>query len=180
MSKKFVIGLNSKDIEKTLLALSLYKRQLNYNILRYLRELDRAGEGKIRYEIACSQGDADPNIQYQLDIGFVAHGLYKATISVSGKDILFFEFGSGWHYNRMSAPHPLAAKFHYGPGTYPGQTHVKNMPMPINSKGHPIDYWYYGSKENAKRSYGQEGRFGVYKGALAIKASVMRIARMVF
>lgn len=87
-----------------------------------------------------------------------------ATISLVGKDAIFIEFGSGIQFNPEE--HPLAGKLGYGPGTYPGQTHV---PVP--------GYWYYAG---GKLSVGTEAKMPIYYASETMRNNAIQKALEVF
>ena len=87
-----------------------------------------------------------------------------ATISLVGKDAIFIEFGSGIQFNPEE--HPLAGKLGYGPGTYPGQTHV---PVP--------GYWYYAG---GKLSVGTEAKMPIYYASETMRNNAIQKALEIF
>lgn len=88
-------------------------------------------------------------------------------IVASGHDVLFLEFGSGIVYG---GGHPLDGELGYGPGTYPGQTHVPE----------PGYWWYTGEDGESHYSKGNAPSMVMYLTGIELELEMERIAREVF
>lgn len=94
-------------------------------------------------------------------------GQGQYAVVASGATLLILEFGSGVKYG---AGHPQADEFGYGPGTYPGQTHVPD----------PGYWWYTGSDGKSHYSEGNAPSMVMYLTARELLLEVTRIAKEVF
>lgn len=92
----------------------------------------------------------------------------KGSLIVSGKDLLFIEFGAGISFNKDNE-HPKAAELGYGVGTYPGQKHA------YDENG-----WYYRKGNSLYHSFGTEATMPVYKASLEMMEKVEDIVEEVF
>ena len=97
--------------------------------------------------------------------------IISATISLSGSDALFIEFGAGIAYN-TGQQHPLASEFGYGIGTYPS----KHPPNKAINPG----YWFYREGGELVKSLGTGASMPIYSAAETIRNNVIMRASEVF
>ena len=105
--------------------------------------------------------------QRPVDVTVEERGPGQYAIVASGETILILEFGSGIKYG---AGHPQAGDFGYGPGTYPGQTHVPD----------PGYWWYTGDDGQSHFSVGNAPGMVMYLTAMEMRIELERIAKEVF
>lgn len=163
MKKVIRVKLDPKDIDRALKEIKEYQKKLNEKVSRFLAALLEEGVNVANARLGSTRGDS---VNASVDSYYVdSNGdMIKAVIALSGEDCLFIEFGSGVVFNPVE--HPLAAKFGYGPATYPGQTHV---PVP--------GYWYYG---DGKLSVGTEATMPMYGAAEHMRNIISAKAKEIF
>lgn len=160
------IDLSSGSVRKAIEQLKAYKEDISKKNKLFVERLALLGIPVIQEAISFNQGDSDPNVEKEIILdtdGDVA----KAVLRIRGKDVLFFEFGSGIHYNPTNAPH--AEKFGYGVGTYPGQKHA------FDEKG-----WFYRDATGLHHSYGTQATMPMLKASNQIIRNIRKIAREVY
>ena len=93
-----------------------------------------------------------------------------ATLIVSGKDLLFIEFGAGVHYNGAvgSSPHPLGASKGYTIGSYG------------KGNGSKDAWYYYSDTGEVVKSHGTQATMPVYKAGVEMRQQMLKIAKEVF
>lgn len=163
MGKTISFKLDSNDIGKAIKELQEYRKDLMNKVNAFVDALIQEGMNVAKVRLASTRGDSTNAI---VDSVYVESSgdVSKAVIYLEGKDALFIEFGSGVVLNPVD--HPLAASLGYGPGTYPGQTHV---PVP--------GYWYYGG---GKLSVGTEASMPIYGAAEHIRNVIEQKANEIF
>ena len=162
------IELSKASVDSAIAQLKEYLQSLNDKNALFVKRLAESGIPVIDEKIEGSAGDADKYHDTQIKIH--SYGDYsEATLTVSGQDILFIEFGSGIHYNEgSSATH--AGQFGYGVGTYPGQTHAFD----------PKGWWYKDETGAPQQSYGQQATAPMLQASHEIIANIRKIAREVY
>ena len=116
---------------------------------------------RIGYNAAVYDQDKD------IDVSVENRGDNTYAVVAEGHDILFLEFGSGIKYG---SGHPLDSEFGYGPGTYPGQTHVPD----------PGYWWYTGKDGESHFSVGNAPSMVMYLTANELRNELVSIAKEVF
>lgn len=96
----------------------------------------------------------------------------RFAITAAGAVALIVEFGAGI---TMGGGHPMAARFGYGPGTYPGQTHAFD----------PAGWWIPkgksgGGSDEYRHTYGNPPSMTMYNTARDLREEIQRIATEVF
>ena len=162
------IELSKASVDSAISQLKEYLQLLNDKNALFVKRLAELGIPIIDEKIEASAGDADKYHDTQIKIH--SYGDYsEATLTVSGQDILFIEFGAGIHYNEgSSAAH--AGQFGYGVGTYPGQTHARD----------PKGWWYRDETGAPQHSYGQQATAPMLQASHEIIANIRKIAREVY
>ncbi len=162
------IELSTKSIGKAIQQLEQYKKSLIEKNHIFVERLADIGVPVIDKNMRVGVGDSDR--EHSTEIVITGTGdTVEGKLILSGKDILFWEFGAGTHFNGGNQ-NPKANEFGYGPGTYPGQTHV---PIP--------GYWFYYDEDNNKHfSRGTEATMPMYKASREIIEKMNQIAREVF
>ena len=97
--KRIWVSLTSKgSIDKAVKELRRYKQSIETKNEVFVRRLAELGIPIIDARISAAQGDSDPN--HYAYIKVLSYGDYsEAQLVVEGRDIMFFEFGAGIHYN---------------------------------------------------------------------------------
>lgn len=165
---KLEINLSPSSVKKALRQVKEYQREMNNKNRLFVKRLAEVGIPVIESNIQRADGDSDK--YHDTKITVHSFGDYsQATLTVSGKDILFIEFGAGIHYNNSQIPH--ASQFGYGIGTYnPGSDNAFN----------PEGWYYLDDSGVVQHSYGTEATMPVLKASNKIIADIRRIAREVY
>lgn len=164
MSNVIKFKLDSDEIDRAIKELKDYRKELAKKVELFVEKLANVGIQVASLRISNTRGDSEMPVVNKEKYPYGGGTTTKAVISINGKDVLFVEFGAGVIFNPVD--HPLAAKLGYGPGTYPGQTHV---PVP--------GYWYYG---HGKLSVGTEASMPIFGAAEAMREKVVEVAHEVF
>lgn len=170
MAKKTLTSNLSIDgIKKIQQELKNYQSELNRKNVVFVRRLAELGIPIIDSRISQAQGDSNPS--HNTHIKLTSGATYtRAVLTVEGRDLLFFEFGAGVHYNGAvgQSPNPKGAERGYTIGSY-GQ-----------GKGSQDSWTYTSDTGEWIRSYGTEATMPVYSASIEIMQSIKRIAREVF
>lgn len=165
--RTFKADLTVKGIDGLISQLEQYKQELLEKNKIFVERLADLGIPVIKQKIMQAQGDSDKN--HDTEINVVSSGdVTTATLTLSGRDILFIEFATGIYYNN-GVHHPKAAEFGYGVGTY--------------GKGQGLDpgyWWYKGDDDNIHFSRGTECTMPMYSASLEIIRQIETVANEVF
>lgn len=161
------IRLSQGSIQDAREQIKGFKGRLNGKLEEYLDELAKIGIEVIKVNVAQAMGADDKNVTITTSI---AHEGETATLTITttGKDLLFIEYGSGIRFNNGNV-HPYAHEHGYGVGTYPNQKHA------FDPNG-----WYYRVGGKLHHSYGTEATMPVYKAWLSIRENALEVAKRVF
>ena len=165
--KPIQMELSASSIRNAIKQLEDYKKSVNDKNQLFVERLALLGIPVIQEAISFAQGDSNPNVEKEIVLDFDGD-VAKAVLKISGQDVLFFEFGSGIHYNPTNVPH--AEKFGYGVGTYPGQKHAFD----------PEGWFYRDSVGDLHHSYGTEATMPMLKASNQIIRNIRKIAREVY
>lgn len=160
------IHLNIFDpasINKAIRDIEGYKKWLWDKAEQLAQRLAEYGLRRVEMGYAAAVFDGDKDVTVKVE----PCGKGKYAIVASGTKLLLLEFGSGIKYG---AGHPQAGKFGYGPGTYPGQTHVPD----------PGFWWYTGSDGKSHYSVGNAPSAVMYLTGIELRLEIERIAKEVF
>lgn len=164
---KLKINLNKPDsIENAIKELQDYEKKLNNKIQKLIESLTNDGVEVANAWIMASQGDSEkPKVTFQVSpVGDIV----KAQVFMTGKDVLFIEFGAGIHFNGEDTPH--AADFGYGIGTY----------NPNSNNAMELEGWYYWTGTERVHSYGTEGTYPMYHAAETMRNNIIKKALETF
>lgn len=166
---KLSLRLNTKSIGDAIKEIEKYKERLYYKNDMFVRRLAELGIPIINSRISAAMGDSDPRHNTYI----VVHSFEdysEAKLVLEGRDILFFEFGAGIHYNGAAgdSPHPLGKEMGYTIGSY--------------GKGYGArDSWVYRDDSGASHvSHGTQATMPMYKASLEIINNIRRIASEVY
>ena len=165
---KININLSKSSIEKAIKQLEAYRDSLNDKNLEFVTKLGQLGIPVINQLTDSADGDSNKTHSTMITYSHKGNDAWQATLSVSGKDILFIEFGSGIYYNPSDPEH--AKEFGYGVGTYPGQTHAFD----------PNGWWYRDEFNEPHHSYGTRATSPMLYASRTIIMEIRRIAREVY
>lgn len=163
MSKIIKCKLDVDSLDKAIKELKEYQDELQSKLELFMDALLSVGFTEASNRAASFMGDSEPASVVK-EYTVKEKDRIVATISLVGKDAIFIEFGAGIQFNPVD--HPQAGEFGYGPGTYPGQTHV---PMP--------GYWYY---DGGKLSVGTEAKMPIYFASETMRNNAVQKAIDVF
>lgn len=164
---KINVTLSPSGIEKAVQQLEKYKQDLNTKITVFLQRLGDAGIDVVKANMRPAGDYIVPdNPDFRL-----THGGRRGVLSLSGKDVLFVEFGAGVHYNGAlgNSPNPKGVEMGYFIGSYPGQTHAGE------------DKWYYRDEDGQPhKTHGTQAGMPMYKASQYMRGHIREIAREVF
>lgn len=181
---RLYVSLTRKgDIDKAIKALEEYKTRLNTRGEIFLRRLAEVGIPVINARIAQAQGDSDPRHYTHIEV--FSYGDYsEARLVVEGKDIAFFEFGAGVHFNGEAGSSSRKSESGTRNGADYSITGGQELGYTIGSYGKgqgKNDSWFYKADNgDVIRSYGTEATMPVYHATIEILNSIERIAREVY
>lgn len=162
MNRVIRFSLDSAGIQGAIRELRDYQQRLRTKCAELSERLAQYGlqRAQMEYDAAIYDGTKDVTVNVE------ERGENTYAIVASGRTVLILEFGAGIYGDG----HPLAGEMGYGPGTYPGQTHV---PDP--------GYWWF-TDENGKSvySYGNPPSMAMYMTSVELMSEIERIAREVF
>ena len=171
-SRKKVYPLSVDGINRLVSDLEAYKKQLLTKAEQLLNELSKRGIKTANERIQGTIGDSDKNVKVEVsDISYIDNKVVF-TITASGEDILFIEFGAGIFYNGGEvgkSPHPRGEEMGYVIGKYPK-----------GRKGYSLGRfmsWTYGS---GKVSMGTKASMPMLGASETIYTSIDDACRKVF
>lgn len=166
---KVNITLSKKGIQSTIKQIENYRDNLVKKNEEFVKRLGEVGIPVIHENIAAAAGDSDKTHDAYIKIN--SFGDYsQATLIVSGKDLLFIEFGAGVHYNGAvgSSPNPMGASKGYTIGSYG------------KGNGSKDSWYYYADTGELVRSQGTQATMPVYKAGVEMRQKMLKIAKEVF
>lgn len=169
---KRTINLDTKEIKALIKELNNYSNNIPKLCRLFFMELANIGIDVVNANYGIGLGDSskDHKCEYQFD---EEGNVIRCKILVTGKDILFIEFGSGIRFNNGNT-HPYAHELGYGVGSYPHQKHAYDP-----------NGWYYrvpsGSKDGVlHHSLGTQATMPLYKASMEIISKIEEVAEEVF
>lgn len=168
--KRLNISLTTQgSLNKAIEYLEQYKESLKTKSDIFIEKLLMLGVPVIDERIAHSSGDSDPS--HYTHIRIRSFGDYsEGILTVEGKDILFFEFGAGIHFNTEAgtSPHPKGVELGYTIGSYG------------NGQGSK-DFWFYTADTGESvMSYGTEATMPLHEAEMEIIRNIQKVAKEVF
>lgn len=163
------IELSQKSIQSAIKQIENCRDKLIRKNREFVKRLGEVGIPVIDSNIAAAAGDSDKTHDAYIKIN--SFGDYaQATLIVSGKDLLFIEFGAGVHYNGAvgSSPHPLGASKGYTIGSYG------------KGNGSKDAWYYYADTGEIVKSQGTQATMPVYKAGVEMRHQMLKIAKEVF
>lgn len=167
-NRKYVVNLSEKGINYLISLLENEQNSYREKLRIFVRRLIDIGIPIIDARINKSQGDSDKSHTIATNLDDNGDTI-SASITLSGRDVLFIEFGAGIYYNKGNN-NPKAAEMGYGVGTYPHQTHAIN----------PGYWWYKGDDGKLHFSLGTEATMPMYKASIEMIKRVEEVAMEVF
>lgn len=163
MSKTIAINiLNPSSIDAAVREIREYSRWVQRKTQELAQRLAEYGLTRVQIGYADALYDGDKDVTVTVE----QRGDNTYAIVASGKTVLLLEFGAGL----IGYGHPQAAQFGYGPGTYPGQTHVPE----------PGYWWFTGNDGESHFSRGNPPSMRMYLTAIELEQAIERVAREVF
>lgn len=163
--KHIRLELSSAGIAKAKEEINEYRERLRQKNEEFVQRLAERGAilTNMRLSNCITSADDDPG---SADVETVSESPtnVEMRIKVSGKSILFIEFGTGIRY---AGAHPTGL---YGPGTYPGKGHWDD----------PNGWRFKDNSGTLHHTYGLPTQMPVYQSAQDLKNDVVEIAREVF
>lgn len=165
------VTLSKSGIDKAVEKIEQYKSDLRYKLGIFVRRLTDAGYRVINEKKKNAGTDVDTSFSPVVVIKQSSRNVVRATLSISGKDVLFVEFGAGVHFNGSlgSSPNPKGLEHGYFIGSYPGQKHAGE------------DFWWYTDDFGmSRKSHGTKAAMPMYSASEYIRGHFASIAREVF
>lgn len=185
MSKKVKVNLFSeKSLDEAIKSLQEYKHSFTTSKLDlFVRRLAEAGIPVIDERIQKAQGDS--STEHNVYVRIRAFGSYsEADIVLQGKDIVFFEFGAGVHFNTVAGASPRERSYGERNGVLYEHVGGEEYGFTIGSYGKGLgknDYWYYTAESGESvKSQGTEATMPMYNAANEIIGKVKAIAKEVY
>lgn len=173
-SRKKIYPLSIDGINRLIDDLEAYKKRLLVKAEQLLKELSKRGIKTAKERIQGVTGDSDKNVKVEVtDISYVGNSVVF-TISASGEDILFIEFGAGIYYNGGKgmvdhSPHPKGEEMGCVIGGYPKGRKGRSLGR--------FDSW---TTPEGKISFGTKAAMPMLGASETIYASVDDACRKVF
>lgn len=165
------VELSEDGLQDAIKVLEMYKIKLRESVRHFVLKLSEAGYKVIKARLGRAGSGASSSAVTVIDINHSSKNIYKATISLSGSEVLFIEFGAGVYYNGSlgSSPNPLGIETGYVIGSYPGQTHAGD------------DYWFYTDEDGQKHyTHGTKAQMPMYNASEYMRGHIGSIAREIF
>ena len=182
--KRLNVSLTKKgSLANTIEYLQEYQKKLPSLMETFITKLVLLGVPIIDERIMSASGDKDRG--HNTNVRIRAFGSYtEAVLTVEGRDIVFFEFGAGIHFNGAVGTSPRPSES----GTMNGITYDitggEELGYTIGSYGNgqgAKDYWFYVADSGEKvRSYGTEATMPMYAASMEIIKNVYTVAKEVF
>ena len=164
MSRTITVDIfDAASIAKAAKELREYSKWIKGKADELAKRLAEYGLSRVRMGYAAAIYDGDKDIEVTVE----DQGTNTYAIVASGTKVLFLEFGTGIKYGDG---HPLNSEFGFGPGTYPGQTHVPQ----------PGYWWYTGSDGESHYSVGNAPSMVMYITGMELRDEIENIAKEVF
>lgn len=182
--KPIYVSLTRKgDIDKAIKELKRYKQTLYSKGEIFVRRLAEIGIPVIDSRIAKAEGDSNPNHYTHIELmSFEEYS--EARLVVDGKDIAFFEFGAGVHFNGSAGSSSRPSTSGSMNGADYSTTGGEELGYTIGSYGKgqgKNDSWFYKADNgDVIRSYGTEATMPLYHATLEILNSIEQIAKEVY
>jgi len=170
--KRIIASLNSKSLLAMVDEVKKYQQELDAKTSKLVKLMADEGIAVTKTKVS---GITSDNITEPLTVSVKQNGAYNqyvAIITLSGKDALFIEFGTGVHYNIVvgSYPHPE------------GQTTDGIVGIGQYGSGlGRLDSWHYTDESgNEVETQGNPPYAPLWQGKMRIQEKVEELARKVF
>jgi len=162
VSKTIRIRLSPESIGAAIEEVRAYKKWVQDKANELVLRLAEKGVDIASVKFAAAEYNGTKYVSVNLEESGGSHCAVVAT----GKTVLILEFGAGV----IGEGHELAGEFGYGPGTYPGQTHVPN----------PGYWWFTGDDKQLHFSRGNPPSMAMFSTAKDLRGMIEETAREVF
>lgn len=177
MTKKYKANiLSQSSINNLIKELREYQNSLDSKMKQFMDRLVAIAVKEIETNIALAGITVGPDgvesgsdITHSTEISQTNVGSYaKATITVSGKEMLFIEFGAGVYYNDPPSSHPKGEEFGFTIGSY--------------GKGYGLrQVWgYIGDDGELHLTRGVKATMPMYKAIQRVYLEAPEIAKQIF
>lgn len=165
MAKDITIKMSTASINDAIEELQRIHDEFMRNLDLFVRTLANDGVAVARTYIQTGAGtERRASVSWQVNQD---GDIYRAQITMDGRDALFVEFGAGIYYNPQDTPH--ASKYGMGVGTYPGQTHAFQS-----------GWWYYDDSGQKAYTHGTEATMPMYHASESIQNQAILRALQIF
>lgn len=177
MAKTFKVDIMSRtSVEKLIDDLTKYRDDFNIKVGVFIRRLTRIAVEEIRKDILSAGITVDGNgiesgskVDHTIAEKYTDGKTYsKAKITVSGKEIMFIEFGAGVYYNSSPSPHPKGEEFGFVIGSYGKGMGLKQV------------WGYYGEDGELHLTHGVKATMPLYNAIQKLYKEAPIIAKQVF
>lgn len=161
-------SISAREFERAAQQVEQYAKDLERKNAIFVKRLAEIGLQVAKERMAFANGDSVPGT---LKINTTSDGEFaSAELNLTGRDILFIEFGAGIRYNSGNS-HPLEGQYGYGVGTY----------NPESDKAFsPYGWWYTGDDGQSHHSWGTEATMPMYSASQQMYDKAVQIAKEVF
>lgn len=165
MKHDYTVDLSAKGIDTLIKAMDRYKKWLEQKTSEFISVLADKGMhlATVYFQSATYDGVNDVKVSVE------QRGENCAAVVAVGSAVLFIEFGAGY----LMGGSEYGAKYGFGPGTYPGQTHA------FDPEG-----WYLPKAVQAEtgkeKSYGNPPAAAMYSSVKELEIELEKIAKEVF
>lgn len=180
MGKKIKMNvLSTSSVQRAINELNAYRQTLDDKVQEFVEKLADVGIKVIEEQVAkagktrndndtISGSDTTHDTEVVIERTF--YGI-KATLILSGEEVLFIEYGAGVHYNGAvgQSPHPDGENLGYTIGSYGDGHGAQNA-------------WYYKDPKTGDivRTYGTKATMPMHYAKNKIISDYVRVAREVF
>lgn len=174
------------SLDRAIKDLKTYKDSIRDKTDVFIERLALVGVPIIREKIAQADTyDTDLDRAHYTHINLQSFGDYhKATLTVEGRNILYFEFGAGVHYNSNPNGSPNPSIVQDVPGGTFYHAGGKELGYTIGSFGKHQglnDYWFYYDDSGASQmSHGTQATMPMYSAEMEMISKIISIAKEVF
>lgn len=155
-----------------------YRNTLDEKCKTFVMKLTKIAENVVRTQVnkanaTMGDGGVMSGVNSQTEISSTYSFdpvLYKSTITISGKEVMFIEFGSGVYYNGEvgRSPNPKGNELGYVIGSYG------------KGKGRQSVWGYYDESGELVLTHGVEATMPMYKAIMEVYKQAKVIAKEVF
>ena len=173
MSKKIKIQLSESSINDAIKQIEEYKRDLESKVQTFVTRLTEQGLSVTNTIIQAIPDETARDIYADVTPIQGSGNVYRATVYVSGTQVLFIEFSAGIMFgtNQFGVmPNNPSYGSGYGMGTYPGKGHWDD----------PRGWWFKDDSDEWVHTYGTKAHAPMYHADQEMRLVLTDVAKAVF